>query len=90
MAHDIQYHFKTRGDAMYAPCERSSFASVCSTRFRREVTFFALSFGTVCPQFTHWTVPEDPLPPFLLILHDTSTGMDLACVVAGIPLVGHL
>ena len=66
MAHDIQYHFKTRGDAMYAPCERSSFASVCSTRFRREVTFFDLSFGTVCPHVHTVTVPEDPLPPFLL------------------------
>ena len=80
MAHDIQYHFKTRGDAMYAPCERSSFASVCSTRFRREVTFFALSFGTVCPQFTHWTVPEDPLPPFLRPLLALFNGMmDIKC-----------
>ena len=49
---------------MYAPCARSSFANVCSTKFNFDVTFFALSFGTVCPQFVHCTVPEDPFPPF--------------------------
>ena len=50
---------------MYAPCARNSFANVCSTKFNLEVTFFALSFGTVCPQFVHCTVPEDPFPPFV-------------------------
>ena len=50
---------------MYAPCARSSLASVRSTRLRRDVTFFALSRGTVCPQLVHWTTPDDPLPPFL-------------------------
>jgi len=50
---------------MYAPCARSSFANVCSTRFILPVTFFALSFGTVCPQFVHCTVPDDPFPPLV-------------------------
>ena len=61
----MQYHFRTVGDAMYAPYARSSFASVCSTRFDLDVTFFALSFGTVWPQFVHWTTPEDPFPPLV-------------------------
>jgi hypothetical protein len=61
----MQYHFSTVGDAMYAPCARSSLAKVCSTRFSLDVTFFALSFGTVEPQFVHWIVPDDPFPPFL-------------------------
>ena len=61
----MQYHFRTFGEAMYAPCARSSLASVRSTRLRRDVTFFALSRGTVCPQLVHWTTPDDPLPPFL-------------------------
>ena len=61
----MQYHFRTFGDAMYAPCERSSLARVRSTRLRRDVTFLALSRGTVCPQLVHWTTPDDPLPPFL-------------------------
>ena len=50
---------------MYVPCALSSLASWCSTRLSRDVTFFALSFGTVCPQFVHWTTPEEPFPPFL-------------------------
>ena len=50
---------------MYAPCARSSLAKVCSTRFSLDVTFFALSFGTVQPQFVHCIVPDDPLPPFV-------------------------
>ena len=50
---------------MYAPCERSSLARVRSTRLRRDVTFLALSRGTVCPQLVHCTTPDDPLPPFL-------------------------
>ena len=65
MAQDMQYHFRTVGEAMYAPCARSSFASVCSTKFSLDVTFFALSFGTVWPQFVHWTTPEDPFPPLV-------------------------
>lgn len=65
IAHDMQYHFRTFGDAMYAPCARSSLARVRSTRLRRDVTFLALSRGTVCPQLVHWTTPDDPLPPFL-------------------------
>ena len=50
---------------MYAPCARNSLANVCSTKFNLDVTFLALSFGTVCPQFVHCTVPEDPFPPFV-------------------------
>jgi len=50
---------------MYAPWARNSFAKVCSTKFSLEVTFFALSLGTVHPQFVHWIVPDEPLPPFV-------------------------
>ena len=60
---------------MYAPCALNSFAKVCSTRFSFEVTFFALSFGTVCPQFEHWTTPVDPLPPFVRPLLARLSGM---------------
>jgi hypothetical protein len=65
------------GDAMYAPCARSSLAKVCSTRFNREVTFFALSFGTVQPQFVHCIVPDDPLPPFVRPLLARLSGMKI-------------
>ena len=63
---------------MYAPCARSSFANVCSTRFNLDVTFFALSFGTVCPQFVHCTVPEDPFPPFVRPLLARLSGMNVS------------
>jgi hypothetical protein len=53
IAHEIQYHFVTLGAAMYAPCARNSFASWCSTKLNLEVTFLALSFGTVPAQLTH-------------------------------------
>ena len=49
----MQYHFVTFGAAMYAPCARNSFASWCSTKLNLDVTFFALSFGTVPAQLTH-------------------------------------
>lgn len=61
----MQYQLSTLGDAMYAPCARNSLARVCSTRFSREVTFLALSLGTVCPQFEHCTTPVEPFPPFV-------------------------
>ena len=77
MAQEMQYHFRTVGDAMYAPCARSSLARVCSTRFSFDVTFFALSFGTVCPQFVHWTTPEDPFPPFVLPRLARFSGMNV-------------
>lgn len=35
---------------MYAPAALSSLAKVGSTRFRRVVTLFALSLGTLAPQ----------------------------------------
>ena len=73
----MQYHFNTVGDAMYAPCARSSLANVCSTRFNLEVTFFALSFGTVDPQFVHCIVPDDPLPPFVRPLLARLSGMKI-------------
>ena len=60
---------------MYAPWARSSLAKVCSTRFNLEVTFFALSFGTVQPQFVHCIVPDDPLPPFVRPLLARLSGM---------------
>ena len=60
---------------MYAPCALNSFANWCSTRLRREVTFFALSFGTVPAQFTHWMVPDEPFPPFRLPLLARFDGM---------------
>lgn len=60
---------------MYAPCARNSFAKVCSTKLILPVTFFALSFGTVQPQLTHCTVPEDPLPPFVRPLLARLSGM---------------
>jgi hypothetical protein len=65
------------GDAMYAPWARSSLAKVCSTRFNREVTFFALSFGTVQPQFVHCMVPDEPLPPFVRPLLARLSGMKI-------------
>ena len=64
----MQYHLVIFGEAMYAPCARSSFASWCSTRLSFDVTFFALSLGTVAAQLTHWITPDEPLPPFLLPL----------------------
>lgn len=78
MAHDMQYQFSTFGEAMYVPCARSSFARVCSTRLSREVTFLALSFGTVWPQLEHWTTPVDPLPPFVRPLLARFSGMGAA------------
>ena len=66
------------GDAMYAPWARSSLAKVCSTRFNLEVTFFALSFGTVQPQFVHWIVPDEPLPPFVRPLLARLSGMKIS------------
>ena len=75
IAHDIQYHLVIFGAAMYAPCARNSFASWCSTKLKREVTFFALSFGTVAAQLTHWIVPDAPLPPFRLPLLARFDGM---------------
>lgn len=75
MAQDMQYHFRILGEAMYAPWARSSLARVCSTRLSLEVTFFALSLGTVCPQFVHWTTPEEPFPPFLRPLLALFNGM---------------
>jgi hypothetical protein len=71
----MQYHFRTDGDAMYAPCARSSFASECSTRLSLDVTFFALSFGTVAPQFVHWIRSDEPFPPFRLPLLARFSGM---------------
>ena len=71
----MQYHFVIFGAAMYAPCALNSFANWCSTRLKREVTFFALSFGTVPAQFTHWIVPDEPLPPFRLPLLARFDGM---------------
>ena len=65
------------GDAMYAPWARSSLAKVCSTRFNRDVTFFALSFGTVQPQFVHCMVPDEPLPPFVRPLLARLSGMKI-------------
>ena len=62
---------------MYAPCARSSLAKVCSTRFNLDVTFFALSFGTVQPQFVHCMVPDEPLPPFVRPLLARLSGMKL-------------
>ena len=60
---------------MYAPCARSSLAKVCSTRFSLDVTFFALSFGTVQPQFVHCMVPDEPFPPFVRPLLARLSGM---------------
>ena len=65
---------------MYAPCARSSLASVCSTRLNFDVTFFALSFGTVCPQFVHCTVPEDPFPPLVRPLLARFSGIILKLI----------
>lgn len=62
---------------MYAPWALSSFARVCSTRLSFEVTFFALSFGTVCPQLVHWTTPVDPFPPLVRPLLARFSGMSL-------------
>ncbi len=62
---------------MYAPCALSSFAKECSTRFSRDVTFFALSLGTVWPQLVHCTTPEEPLPPFLRPLLARFSGMSI-------------
>jgi len=62
---------------MYAPWARSSLAKVCSTRFNREVTFFALSFGTVQPQFVHCMVPDDPFPPLVRPLLARLSGMKI-------------
>jgi len=62
---------------MYAPCARSSFANVCSTRFNFDVTFFALSFGTVYPQLVHCTTPEDPFPPLVRPLLARLSGMKI-------------
>ena len=62
----MQYHFRTFGDAMYAPCALSSFASDASTRLSLDVTFFALSFGTVAPQLVHWIRSDEPFPPLRL------------------------
>src|SRR6185437_568110 len=64
IAHEIQYHLSTVGAAMYAPWALNSFAKVCSTKFSLDVTFFALSRGTVAPQFVHWIRSEEPFPPF--------------------------
>lgn len=75
MAHDMQYQLSTFGDAIYAPCARSSLASVCSTRLSLEVTFFALSLGTVCPQLEHWTTPVEPFPPLVRPLLARLSGM---------------
>ena len=61
---------------MYAPWDRSSFANVCSTRFNLDVTFFALSLGTVCPQFVHCTTPDEPFPPFVRPLLARFNGMN--------------
>lgn len=72
----MQYHFRTVGDAMYAPWARSSFANVCSTKFNLDVTFFALSFGTVEPQLVHCTTPVEPFPPFVLPLLARFSGMN--------------
>ena len=79
MAQEMQYHFKTVGDAMYAPWALNSLARLCSTRFNLEVTFLALSLGTVCPQFVHWTTPDDPFPPFFLPLLARFDGMIGCC-----------
>ena len=57
------------------PCARSSFASVCSTRLSLDVTFLALSFGTVWPQLEHWTTPDEPLPPLVRPLLARFSGM---------------
>jgi len=62
---------------MYAPWARSSLAKVCSTRFNLDVTFFALSFGTVQPQFVHCMVPDEPLPPFVRPLLARFSGMKI-------------
>ena len=75
IAHEMQYQLSTLGDAMYAPWDRSSFASVCSTRLSLEVTFLALSLGTVCPQLEHWTTPVDPFPPLVRPLLARLSGM---------------
>jgi hypothetical protein len=62
---------------MYAPCARSSLASEASTRFSLDVTFFALSFGTVAPQFVHWIRSDEPFPPFRRPLLARFNGMVL-------------
>jgi len=62
---------------MYAPWARSSFAKVCSTRLSLEVTFLALSLGTVCPQLVHCTVPDEPFPPFVRPLLARFSGMSI-------------
>lgn len=80
IAHEMQYHFSTVGAAMYAPWDLSSLARVCSTRFSLDVTFLALSFGTVCPQLVHCTTPVDPLPPLVRPLLARFSGMLLWCV----------
>ena len=46
-----------------------------STRLILPVTFFALSFGTVHPQFVHCTVPDDPFPPLVRPLLARLSGM---------------
>ena len=66
---------------MYAPCARSSLAKLCSTRFNLDVTFFALSRGTVAPQLEHWTRSEDPFPPFFLPLLARFNGIYGICNV---------
>ena len=38
---------------MYVPVALNSLAKLCSTKFSLEVTFFALSRGTVAPQLVH-------------------------------------
>ena len=73
----MQYHFRIDGDAMYAPCALSSFASECSTRLSLDVTFFALSFGTVAPQFVHCIRSDEPLPPFRRPLLARFNGMNV-------------
>ena len=40
-----------------------------------DVTFFALSLGTVCPQFVHCTTPDDPFPPLVRPLLARLSGM---------------
>ena len=77
---------------MYAPCARSSLAKVCSTRFSLDVTFFALSFGTVEPQFVHWIVPDEPFPPFVRPLLARLSGMKIiksaslySCIIERMP-----
>jgi hypothetical protein len=51
---------------MYAPCCRSSRASVGSTSVTGLEIFLALSEGTKPPQPLHWTRSLRPLPPLAL------------------------